>query len=97
MVTRDTDRLSSATLRSNIDLMVIHCATLVFWQDIHSLISSSTASTNASPIGVYSQRPFRNQVILPEVHYATQIWRLPSNLIMLGVTTHNSDPKIFTN
>ena len=41
----------------------------------------------------YSQQLFWHQGILPVIRYATQLWRLPSNLIMLGVTTHKYDPK----
>ena len=93
MVARDIGCLSSSTKRSNIDLVVMYCATLVWRQEIYSPIGSSPASAIDSPILSYYQRLLRHQGILPVIRYATQLWRLPSNLRMLGVTTHESDPK----
>ena len=55
MVAGDIGCLSSATIRSKIDLVVMYCVTLVWRQKIYSSIGSSPASDRVSPIGGYSQ------------------------------------------
>ena len=51
MVAGDIGCLSSATTKSNIDLIVMYCVTLVLRNEIYSPIGSNTASNSATSIG----------------------------------------------
>ena len=93
MVAKNIGRLSSATARSNILLVAIYCATLMWCWEIYSPIGSIPFSTSASPIGGYSHFPFLNQKIQIEVHRSTQFWKILRFLIIKGVITHDYDPK----
>ena len=82
MVSGDLVRLSSATTRSNIGLVVIYRATLMWRWEIYPPIGYIPAYDSTSTVREYPQSTIRHQCIQPEIHCANQLWRFPSHQIM---------------
>ena len=53
MVDGDIGCLSSSATRSNIDLIVMYCSTLVWRQEIYSPIGEALSEAGLEPIGEY--------------------------------------------
>ena len=63
---------------SNIDLVEIYCATLVWLFEIYPPIDPIPTSASTSLIGGYYQQTLQHRVILTKISCDAQLWRLPS-------------------